>query len=117
MSYSPDRADLWRRGAIHVDKILRGVDPADLPVEQPTKFELVINLKTAKALGLDDPTDAARARRRGDRMSQRGSDNGLGRLWSSAISAFTRVSTRYARDRTRCDTEVLGLAESFDPTY
>jgi putative ABC transport system substrate-binding protein len=52
MSYSPDRADLWRRGAIFVDKILKGVKPADLPVEQPTKFDLVINLKTAKALGL-----------------------------------------------------------------
>ena len=62
MSYSPDRADLWRRGAIHVDKVLRGFDPADLPVEQPTKFELVINLKTAKALGLDvAPTLLARA--------------------------------------------------------
>ena len=55
MSYSPDRADLWRRGASYVDKVLRGIDPADLPVEQPTKFELVINLKTAKALGLDVP--------------------------------------------------------------
>jgi putative ABC transport system substrate-binding protein len=52
MSYSPDREDLWRRGAIFVDKILNGVKPADLPVEQPTKFDLVINLKTAKALGL-----------------------------------------------------------------
>ena len=62
MSYSPDRADLWRRCAIHVDKVLRGFDPADLPVEQPTKFELVINLKTAKALGLDvAPTLLARA--------------------------------------------------------
>ena len=55
MSYSPDRADLWRRGAIYVDKVLRGIDPADLPVQQPTKFELVINLKTAKALGLTIP--------------------------------------------------------------
>jgi putative ABC transport system substrate-binding protein len=52
MSYSPDRRDLYRRGALFVDKILRGVDPAGIPVEQPTKFELVINLKTAQTLGL-----------------------------------------------------------------
>jgi putative ABC transport system substrate-binding protein len=55
MSYGPNYTDLFRRAGELVDKILRGAKPADIPVEQPTKFDLVINLTTAKALGLDIP--------------------------------------------------------------
>ena len=55
MSYGTDHAAQWQRGAEIVDLILKGAKPADIPVEQPTKFELVINLKTAKALGLTIP--------------------------------------------------------------
>jgi putative ABC transport system substrate-binding protein len=62
VSYGVDRSDAFRRSAAYVDRILRGANPADLPVEAPTKFELVVNLNTAKALGIAvPPTLLARA--------------------------------------------------------
>ena len=62
MSYGPSYTDLLRRAADFVDKILKGTKPADLPVEQPTKFEFIVNLKAAKQIGLTIPTKCWRGR-------------------------------------------------------
>ena len=78
MSYAPDLVDDFRRAAGYVDRILKGEKPADLPVQAPTKYELVINLKTARALGLTVP---ARSRRRRDRINRGFAAPAHSRLW------------------------------------
>ena len=71
MTYAGDRREQYRRAAEYVDKILKGAKPADLPVERPKKYELVINLKTAKQIGLTIPTERAGEGDQGDQMRKK----------------------------------------------
>jgi ABC-type uncharacterized transport system substrate-binding protein len=71
LSYGVDIIDLYRRSAAYVDRIFRGAKPGELPIQAPTGFELVLNLKTAKAMGLEVPARVPAARQRGDRMRRR----------------------------------------------
>ena len=81
ITYGPDITSQYRRAAGYVDRILRGAKPADLPVQAPTRYDLVVNLKTAKALGLDVPRQRALARRRGDRITVSVDASAHGRFW------------------------------------
>ena len=74
LSYGPDSVDTFRRAATYVDRILRGEKPGDLPVQFPTKFEMIVNLKTAKALGLTVPQSILLRADRGDRITVEGRD-------------------------------------------
>ena len=95
LSYATNYYELFRRAAVLVDKILKGSMPGDLPVEQPTKFELVINLKTAKTIGLDYPAYAPGPRRRGDRVKRREFITLVGSAAAAwPLRAVAQVSTR-----------------------
>jgi putative tryptophan/tyrosine transport system substrate-binding protein len=80
LSYGIDQVDNYRRAATYADRILKGAKPRELPVQGPVKFELVINLKTAKSLGLDVPFASSATRRRGDRVKRRGIHHAYRRL-------------------------------------
>ena len=110
ISYGADLRDQYRQAAAYVDRLLKGEQPVNLPVQAPTKYELVINLKTAKALGLDRALVAARPRRRGHRINARFAAIAHSRFWHECDIARSRPDFRF-REKSGRARDISGMTE------
>ena len=97
MSYGVNCVDIWREAGVYAGKILNGAKPGDLPIMQPTKYELVINLKAARLLNLEDSASLTSDRRRGDRMKRREFITLLGGAAAWPVAAWAQHSERVRR--------------------